>query len=184
MSEGVGMGRSYQNRRAYNSQPKFATGPKKGRTKLGAGTGAGIMKYAGENYQQTGIKKAIRETSNYTRTDLLAKARAEENKSKPVRTAPKAPTIAQKRAAFAAANAPTVGVFPYQSVAPTTEYLMKNKIGVAGLSKAAPKAMNVTPSRTYTDKEKQINALLMTGKKKDGTMKASAQRKIQRIRRK
>lgn len=179
MSEGVGMGRSYQNRRAYNSQPKFATGPKKGRTKLGAGTGSGIMKYAGENYQQTGIKKAIRETSNYTRTDLLAKDRAEENKSKPVRTAPKAPTIAQKRAAFAAANAPTVDKISKPSLSPT-----KGLIGVAGLSKVTPKAMNVTPSRTYTDKEKQINTILMTGKKKDGTMKASAQRKIQRIRRK
>lgn len=183
MSEGVGMGRSYQNRRAYNSQPKFATGPKKGRTKLGAGTGAGIMKYAGENYQQTGIKKAIRETSNYTRTDLLAKARAEESKSV-VKTAPKGPSIAQKRAAFSAANSPTVGELKYPSTAPTIEYLMKNKIGVAGLSKTAPKGPSVAPARTYTDKEKQINALLMTGKKKDGTMKASAQRKIQRIRRK
>lgn len=175
MSEGVGMGRSYQNRRAYNSQPKFATGPKKGRTKLGAGTGAGIMKYAGENYQQTGIKKAIRETSNYTRTDLLAKARAEENKARPVRTSSKGPTIAQKRDAFQSANAPIES----KAIKPSF-----SGMGVAGLSKAAPKAMNVTPSRTYTDKEKQINAILMTGKKKNGTMKASAQRKIQRIRKK
>jgi len=168
------MGRSYQNRRAYNSQPKFATGPKKGRTKLGTGTGAGIMKYAGENYQQTGIKKAIRETSNYTRTDLLAKARAEENKSV-VKTAPKAPSIAQRRAAFQSANAPIQAKATKPSV---------SGMGVAGLTKAAPKSINVTPSRNYTDKEKQINALLMTGKKKDGTMKASAQRKIQRIRKK
>ena len=102
-------------------------------TKLGTGTGAGIMKYAGENYQQTGIKKAIRETSNYTRTDLLAKARAEESRS---------------------------------------------------AVKAAPKGPSVAPARTYTEKEKQINALLMTGKKKNGTLKASAQRKIQRIRKK
>lgn len=176
MSEGVGMGRSYQNRRAYNSQPKFATGPKKGRTKLGAGTGAGIMKYAGENYQQTGIKKAIRETSNYTRTDLLAKARSEESKSV-VKTAPKGPSIAQKRAI--AASAPVVSKVSKPSLAPA-----KGPIGVAGLSNAAPKGPSIAPSRTYTDKEKQINALLMSGKKKDGTMKASAQRKIQRIRKK
>jgi hypothetical protein len=141
-------------------------------TKLGAGVGSGIMKYAGENYQQTGIKKAIRETSNYTRTDLLAKARAEESRSA-VKAAPKAPSIAQKRASFAAANAP---------VSTKTTSPGISGIGVAGISKAAPKS--IAPSRTYTEKEKQISSLLATGKKKDGTMKASAQRKIQRIRKK
>ena len=163
---------------------KTSLQPKK-KTNLGTGTGAGIMKFAGENYQQTGIKKAIRETSNYTRTDLLAKARAEESRSavkaapKGPSIAPKGPTTAQKRAAFSAANAPTVGKVSKPRLAPT-----KGPIGVAGLSKATPKTMNVTPSRTYSEKEQKINALLMTGKKKDGTMKASAQRKIQRIRRK
>jgi len=141
-------------------------------TKLGAGTGAGIMKYAGENYQQTGIKKAIRETSNYTRTDLLAKARAEESRSA-VKAAPKGPSIAQKRAAFQAANAPV----STKSISPSV-----SGIGVAGLSKAAPKS--IAPARTYTDKEKQISSLLMTGKKNNGTLKASTQRKIQRIRKK
>jgi hypothetical protein len=101
------------------------------------------------------------------------------NAPKPVAkaSAPKGPSIAQKRAA--AASAPVVEKVSKPKLSPS-----KGPIGVAGLSKAAPKAMNVTPSRTYTDKEKQINALLMTGKKKDGTMKASAQRKIQKIRRK
>lgn len=141
-------------------------------TKLGAGTGAGIMKYAGENYQQTGIKKAIRETSNYTRTDLLAKARAEESRSA-VKAAPKGPSIAQKRAAFQAANAPV----STKSISPSV-----SGIGVAGLSKAAPKS--IAPARTYTDKEKQISSLLMTGKNKKGTLKASTQRKIQQIRKK
>ena len=148
-------------------------------TKLGAGTGAGIMKYAGENYQQTGIKKAIRETSNYTRTDLLAKARAEESRMAPVKAAPKGPSIAQKRAAFQAANAPVASNVSKPRLAPA-----KGPIGVAGLSNAAPKGPSVAPARTYTEKEKQINALLMTGKKKNGTLKASAQRKIQRIRKK
>jgi hypothetical protein len=147
-------------------------------TKLGAGVGSGVMKYAGENYQQTGIKKAIRETSNYTRTDLLAKARAEESRSA-VKAAPKAPSIAQKRASFAAANAPVVEKVSRPKLSPS-----KGPIGVAGISKAAPKAPSIAPSRTYTDKEKQISSLLATGKKKDGTMKASAQRKIQRIRKK
>jgi hypothetical protein len=142
-------------------------------TKLGAGTGAGIMKYAGENYQQTGIKKAIRETSNYTRTDLLAKARAEESRMAPVKAAPKGPSIAQKRAAFQAANAPV-------STKATSTGI--SGVGVAGLSKTAPKS--IAPARTYTDKEKQINSLLMTGKKNNGTLKASTQRKIQRIRKK
>ena len=144
-------------------------------TKLGAGTGAGIMKYAGENYQQTGIKKAIRETSNYTRTDLLAKARAEESRMAPKKpaVAPKGPSIAQKRAAFQAANAPV----STKSISPSV-----SGIGVAGLSKAAPKS--IAPARTYTDKEKQISSLLMTGKKNNGTLKASTQRKIQRIRKK
>jgi hypothetical protein len=142
-------------------------------TKLGAGTGAGIMKYAGENYQQTGIKKAIRETSNYTRTDLLAKARAEESRMAPVKAASKGPSIAQKRAAFQAANAPV-------STKPTSPSV--SGIGVAGLSKAAPKS--IAPARTYTDKEKQISSLLMTGKNKKGTLKASTQRKIQQIRKK
>ncbi len=87
-------------------------------------------------------------------------------------SAPKGPSIAQQRAAAAK---PVVAKVGKPSI---------DGMGVAGLAKAAPKAINVTPSRTYTDKEKQINALLMTGKKKDGTMKASAQRKIQRIRKK
>ena len=97
--------------------------------------------------------------------------------------APKGPSIAQKRAAFQSANSTIVGDFPYRSTAPTIEYLMKNTIGVAGLSKAAaPKS--IAPARTYTDKEKQINSLLMTGKNKKGTLKASTQRKIQQIRKK
>ena len=87
-------------------------------------------------------------------------------------SAPKGPSIAQQRAAAAK---PVVAKVGKSSI---------DGMGVAGLAKAAPKAINVTPSRTYTDKEKQINALLMTGKKKDGTMKASAQRKIQKIRKK
>jgi hypothetical protein len=96
------------------------------------------------------------------------------NAPKPVAkaSAPKGPSIAQQRAAAAKPVVAKVGKPGIDGM------------GVAGLAKAAPKAMNVTPSRTYTDKEKQINALLMTGKKKDGTMKASAQRKIQRIRKK
>jgi hypothetical protein len=88
-------------------------------------------------------------------------------------SAPKAPSIAQKRASFAAANAP---------VSTKTTSPGISGMGVAGLSKAAPKS--IAPARTYTDKEKQISSLLATGKKKDGTMKASAQRKIQRIRKK
>lgn len=118
----------------------------------------------------------------FTRTDsagmqYLGKQVAKAmNSQKPVAKAPvsKGPTTAQKRAAFSSANAP-IQKAPKSSI---------SGVGVAGLSKAAPKAINVTPSRTYTDKEKQINAILATGKKKNGTMKASAQRKIQRIRRK
>jgi hypothetical protein len=96
------------------------------------------------------------------------------NSKKPV-TAPKGPTTAQKRAAFSAANSPIQS----KTVKPSL-----NGIGVAGFSKAAPKAINVAPKRTYSEKEQKISAILATGKKKDGTMKASAQRKIQRIRRK
>ena len=97
------------------------------------------------------------------------------NTPKPVAkaSAPKGPSIAQKRAAASA-----------KPVVAKVERPSMSGVGVAGLSKTAPKAMNVTPSRTYTDKEKQINALLATGKKKDGTMKGSAQRKIQKIRKK
>lgn len=99
------------------------------------------------------------------------------NSQKPVAKAPvaKGPTTAQKRAAFSTANAPIQS----KSVKPTV-----NGIGVSGLSKAAPKAINVAPKRTYSEKEQKISSILVTGKKKDGTMKASAQRKIQRIRRK
>ena len=103
------------------------------------------------------------------------------NSQKPVAKAPvaKGPTTAQKRAAFQAANAPVASNVSKPRLAPT-----KGPIGVAGLSNAAPKGPSVAPARTYTEKEKQINALLMTGKKKNGTLKASAQRKIQKIRKK
>jgi hypothetical protein len=119
----------------------------------------------------------------FSRTDSAGmqnfgnKVSAAMNTPKPVAkaSAPKGPSIAQKRAAFQSANAPIQAKATKPSV---------SGMGVAGLTKAAPKSINVTPSRNYTDKEKQINALLMTGKKKDGTMKASAQRKIQRIRKK
>ena len=96
------------------------------------------------------------------------------NSKKPAATSKKS-TTAKKRAEFSAANAPIKS----KAVKPSV-----SEIGVAGISKANPKAMNVTPSRTYSEKEKQINAILAAGKKKDGTMKVSAQRKIQRIRKK
>jgi len=93
--------------------------------------------------------------------------------------APKGPSIAQKRAAFQAANAPVASNVSKPRLAPT-----KGQIGVAGISNAAPKSPSIAPARTYTDKEKQISSLLMTGKKNNGTLKASTQRKIQRIRKK
>lgn len=181
---------SYDSKKASAIQNRKNSLQPKQTTKLGAGTGAGIMKYAGENYQQTGIKKAIRETSNYTRTDLLAKARAEESRMAPKKAAaaPKGPSITQKRAAFQAANAPLSQIS--QNILPAAksgieQAFTKSKtikptvsgMGVAGLSKAAP-------ARTYTDKEKQISSLIMSGKNKKGTLKASTQRKIQRIRKK
>lgn len=95
--------------------------------------------------------------------------------SAPKKPVAKGPTTAQKRAAFSAANTPIQS----KAVKPSA-----SGIGVASLSKAAPKAINVAPKRTYSEKEQKINAILATGKKKNGTMKASAQRKIQRIRRK
>jgi hypothetical protein len=158
---------------------KIRKGPRKATTTLGAGTGMGMSKYASENYQQTGIKRAVRTASAMTPHSQAVKEAYEYDKTRTDRpkkvAAPKGPTTAQKRAAFSAANAPIES----KAIKPSI-----SGMGVAGLSKAAPKAMNVTPSRTYSEKEQKINALLMTGKKKDGTMKASAQRKIQRIRRK
>lgn len=157
---------------------KIRKGPKKATTTLGAGKGMGISKYAAENYQQTGIKRELRNASRVTpHAQLMSEAREYEKtrSDRPKKVASTGPTTAQKRAAFSAANAPIES----KAIKPSI-----SGMGVAGLSKATPKAMNVTPSRTYSEKEQKINALLMTGKKKDGTMKASAQRKIQRIRRK
>jgi hypothetical protein len=146
----------------------------KGTTTMGAGAGMGIAKYATPNYQQTALKKAASPQRYLSPLDQAKNAyEYEKTRSDRKKAAPKAPSIAQKRAAASA-----------KPVVAKVEKPSMSGIGVAGLSKAAPKAMNVTPSRTYTDKEKQINALLATGKKKDGTMKGSAQRKIQRIRRK
>lgn len=148
----------------------------KGKTTMGAGAGMGIMKYAGENVDQTKFKRRVLTSGLVTPHSQAVKEAYEYDKTRsdrPKKTVAKGPTTAQKRAASMAA--------------PSVSTPVKSKplgLGVAGMSKPAPKAINVTPSRTYTDKEKQINALLMTGKKKDGTMKASAQRKIQRIRRK
>lgn len=62
---------------------------------------------------------------------------------------------------------------------------------VAAPKRDAPSMMNLTPTkgvdatsrnRVFTDKEKKMMAVMAKGKKKNGTMKASAQRKIQRIR--
>jgi len=155
---------------------KTSLQPKK-KTNLGAGAGMGIMKYAGENVDQTKFKRTDRTASAMTHHNLVVKAAYEDDKTRSDRKKPvaKGPTTAQKRAAFSAANAPIQS----KAVKPSV-----SGIGVAGLSKAAPKAINVAPKRTYSEKEQKISSILATGKKKDGTMKASAQRKIQRIRRK
>ena len=137
-----------------------------------------VQKPAETRYNKDG--EVIGGNKIFSRTDSAGmqnfgkKVAAAMNAPKPVvkASAPKGPSIAQQRAAAAK---PVVAKVGKSSI---------DGMGVAGLAKAAPKAINVTPSRTYTDKEKQINALLMTGKKKDGTMKASAQRKIQKIRKK
>lgn len=145
----------------------------KGTTTIGAGTGMGIAKYATPNYQQTALKKAAEPKRNLMPTETASNARQyeAERSDRPKKAAtPKAPTTAQKRAA--SMSAPSVAK-------PKTLGL-----GVAGLAKAATKGVSVTPSRTYTEKEKQINAVMMDGKKKNGTMKASAQRKIQNLRKK
>jgi hypothetical protein len=153
---------------------KIRRTPDKRTTTLGAGTGLGMTKYATPNPEQTAIKKAASPQRYLSPLDQAKNAyEYEKTRSDRKKAAPKAPSIAQKRAAASA-----------KPVVAKVEKPSMSGIGVAGLSKAAPKAMNVTPSRTYTEKEKQINALLATGKKKDGTMKGSAQRKIQRIRRK
>jgi hypothetical protein len=66
----------------------------------------------------------------------------------------------------------------------------RNAISMMKATKATP-TKGVTPikgvdatsrNRVFTDKEKKIMSVLEKGKKKNGTMKASAQRKIQRIR--
>jgi len=51
--------------------------------------------------------------------------------------------------------------------------------------KLSPKgSVQIPEKRTYTDKEKKIMEIMARGKKKDGTIKTSAQRKIQAIRKK
>ena len=157
-----------------NLSSRIRRTPNKRTTTLGAGTGLGMTKYATPNAEQTAIKKATSPQRYLSPLDQAKNAyEYDKTRSDRKKVAPKAPSIAQKRAAASA-----------KPVVAKVERPSMSGIGVAGLGKATPKAMNVTPSRTYTDKEKQINALLATGKKKDGTMKASAQRKIQRIRRK
>lgn len=96
---------------------------------------------------------------------------------KPV-SSPKLPTIAQKRKEQKDFKAPVALNSHIEG-----QYY-RHGIAASPVSKAAPKGPSIAPARTYTDKEKQISSLLATGKKKDGTMKASAQRKIQRIRKK
>jgi hypothetical protein len=97
----------------------------------------------------------------YIKGDPL-KLREKKQASKPVKTGPKKPIV--NRVAAQAITAP---------------------------KRDAPSMMKVTPSkgvdatsrnRVFTDKEKKIMSVLEKGKKKNGTMKASAQRKIQRIR--
>lgn len=144
----------------------------KGKTTMGAGTGMGIMKYAEPKPVVSAAKATGGSRTDSAGMQFFAKQVAKTMNSPKAAVAPKGPTTAQKRAASTAAPS----VSKVTNVKPTG-------VGVAGLA-AKPKAMNVTPGRTYTDKEKQVNALLMTGKKKDGTMKASAQRKIQNIRKK
>ena len=178
---------AYETNKASAIQKRKTSLQPKKTTTLGAGTGFGIMKYVAENSRQTDFKRDLRTNNQSTKPDLLAKARSEESKMAPKKpaAAPKVPSIAQKRAAFQAANAPlSKNVLP-AAKSEIDKAFTKSKtinptvsgMGVAGLSKAAP-------ARTYTDKEKQISSLIMSGKNKKGTLKASTQRKIQRIRKK
>ena len=167
---------AYDAKKASAIASRKASLAPKSKTKLGAGSGFGISKYATPSAEQTAIKKATKPERYLSPLDQ-AKNAYEYDKTRSDRKKPvaKGPTTAQKRAAFSAANASIQS----KSVKPTV-----SGIGVAGLSKATPKAINVAPKRTYSEKEQKISSILATGKKKNGTMKASAQRKIQRIRRK
>jgi hypothetical protein len=96
----------------------------------------------------------------YMRTDPLKLRK--EKVSEPRKSAPKNPTV--KRVAAQAITAP--------------------KRDTPSMMKATPnKGVDATSrNRVFTDKEKKIMSVMDKGKKKNGTMKASAQRKIQRIR--
>ena len=50
------------------------------------------------------------------------------------------------------------------------------------IGKAKVKGVDATKKKSYSEKDVKIAAAMQKGKKKDGTMKASAQRKIARIR--
>lgn len=186
-----GMGSSYGQMRAAagnrQSNLKVDMNGNPIKKKVITSKAGGLDKYAKNNKMQNDLKPYQKYGMPYEfgpgapGTKPLKK---EATASKPKSPAkPKAPSIAQRRAEMDAKKltSPAVG---RTKVIPTRGgdmYRMSEELGISGNVKA--KAPSVKAPRKYTDKEKQINALLATGKKKDGTMKASAQRKIQKIRR-
>lgn len=125
----------------------------------------GLDKYMKDNLEQKFIKNSREKEPAKEFSKEMDGLRSYNTELRKIYPKKSAPTTAQKRAAAKKAVVPTA----------------KKSVPVSSVK--APTAKGVTVGkRTYTDKEKQINALLMTGKKKNGTMKASAQRKIQKIR--
>lgn len=156
------MGGSYAARRAYkganNNPPKSPARPK-----------TAVIKSAPSKNKANpyGDYRAYseREVENYTPTPR-----------DPVKPAPKrtkvaksGPTVDQKKKEFNKNN-------PSISTLPKREFPSMSKPSVPGIG-------NRPEGRKFSDKEIKIMQVMKKGTKKNGTMKASAQRKISKIRR-
>jgi hypothetical protein len=115
---------------------------------------------SGENYRIRAVERAKDNTNNKPIPEKSPVKKAASKKSPVKRVASEAvPADRRDISRMKATKAtPTKGVTPIKGVDATSR------------------------NRVFTDKEKKIMSVMAKGKKKNGTMKASAQRKIQRIR--
>ena len=182
------LGQSSSGKRKANvpAKPKSASVPGKKDTKvtaLGKGPVSPQTDYTKDKPMQSAVKGGQKYGLPYESKAYKSGAEPAEYAKK--KKAYKKPVVKKAASSESKSEAPKrTENKPIKGISNTQGMLTRTLPGGDSLGPSAKSvAKGVSASkRTYSDKKKQIGAVMQKGKKKDGTMKASAQRKIAAIR--
>lgn len=182
------LGQSSSGKRKANvpAKPKSASVPGKKDTKVTAlgskpGTVSPDTNYTKDKPMQSAVKGGQKYGLPYESKAYKSGAEpAEYAKKKKAYKKPVVKKAAPSEAPKRTENKPIKGISNTQGMLTRT---LPGGDSAGAPAKSVAKGV-IASKRTYSDKEKQIAAVMQKGKKKDGTMKASAQRKIAAIRKK